>query len=269
MNKPITRRSVLAGTGYLGATGLLNTLPAWAQAPSAPASLPPVCLTNYYMAGDGAKFDRMEYRDKHVALLRSLFGDALDRIELRSPPKAKRNDPGPSAQAGAPPQPILAIESVWIKALDAYAVAARNAGEKIAASMKGISSGKVAVQYEQLIAAKGESRESVAQGSNCFVTLYPSKGDGTWNEKYYTETYLPMMMEAYGPDAIRRVEVCKGISVPGGGKPVFLSAVNVYIKDQQAYMMKGMQAGKTLMAEGMKISTIFPVMGQYEVYAVG
>jgi hypothetical protein len=270
VNKPITRRNVLAGTGYLGTAGLLHVLPAWAQAPAtAPASLPPVCITNYYMAGEGSKFNRLEYREKHLPLLRSLFGDALDRIELRTAPPRERKRLQGHTEAAVPESPILAIESVWIKNLEAYATAARGAGDKVGASMKEISSGKIAVQYEQLIAAKGEARESVTQGSSCFVSLYPSKDEGKWDAAYYTYTYLPMMMEAYGPDAIRRVEVCKGVSVPGGGKPVFLSAVNVYIKDQQAYFRKGMQAGPALMKEGMKISTIFPVMGSYEVYAVG
>jgi hypothetical protein len=86
---------------------------------------------------------------------------------------------------------------------------------------------------------------------------------------YYTDTYLPKMMEAYGPDAVRRVEVCKGLTVQGGGKPVFLGAANVYIKDQQVFMAKGMQAGPTLMSEGPKIATVIPVIGTYEVYAVG
>jgi uncharacterized protein (TIGR02118 family) len=109
----------------------------------------------------------------------------------------------------------------------------------------------------------------VLQGSQCFSTLYPSKGDGTWDAKYYTETYLPMVKEAYGPDALRRVEVCKGISVQGGGKPVFLSAVNMYIKDQQAFTTAGMNAGARLMKEGPKFTTIMPVVGMYEVLAVG
>jgi hypothetical protein len=269
VNKPITRRGVLAGTGCLGAAGLMRVLPAWAQAPAAPPADLQVCLTNYYMAGDGAKFDRMQYRDKHVGLLRDLFGGSLERIELRTPPKTNRGDTRSADKHGVAQAPILAIESVWIKSLDAYAAAARQAGEKVAASMKGISSGKIAVQFEQLIASKGEPRESVAQGSNCFVSLYPSKDLGTWDAGYYTDTYLPKMLEAYGTDAIRRVEVCKGITVQGGGKPVFLSAVNVYIKDQQAFMTKGMQAGVALMKETDKYTTIVPVVGTYEVYAVG
>ena len=74
MTSSISRRALLAGSGCLGAAGLLRTLPVWAQgAAAAPASIPPVCLSMYYMSGNDAKFDRMQYREKHVALLREIY----------------------------------------------------------------------------------------------------------------------------------------------------------------------------------------------------
>jgi hypothetical protein len=270
MNRFISRRTMLAGSGCLGATGLLRMVPAWAQAASAaPSGLPPVCLSMYYMAGDDAKFDRMQFRDKAVPHLRSIYGDSLERIELRTAPRVKRNDPGPSAQHGEAQSPILAIASFWVRSLDSYAAATLKAGDRVAEGMRGITNAKVAVQWEQLIAAQGEARESIVQGTSCSSMLYPSKGDGTWDAKYYTETYLPKMMAAYGPDVVRRVEVCKGVQMQGGGKPMFVSAVNIYVKDQRTYMMKGMQAGMALMAEGPKYTTIMPIIGTFDVFAVG
>lgn len=270
MSRSISRRALLAGSGVVGAAGLLPNIPGWAQAVApAPAGLPPVCLSMYYLSGDGGKFDRLQFREKQVGLLRELYGDALERIELRTAPKVKRNDAGPSTQYAESAPPILAIVSLWPRSLEAYAAATLKAGDRIPQGMKGVTNAKVAVQWEQLVGAVGEPRESVVQGSSCFVTLYPSKGDGTWDAKYYTETYLPMVKEAYGPDALRRVEVCKGVSMQGGGKPMFVSAVNMYIKDQPAFMAAGMKAGMNLMKEAPKFTTIMPIIGAYDVFAVG
>jgi len=269
MTNSISRRVLLAQSGALGVASLIPAIPAWAQAPAAaPAGLPPVCLSMYYLAADGGKFDRMEFRDKQAPLLRSLYGDALERIELRTAPKRNRTDPKPQAQYGDTAPPVLAIVNLWVKSLDAYAAATLKAGDKIANGMKGVSSAKVAVQWEQLIGSKGDPRESVVAGTQCFSSLYPSTGDGTWDAKYVTETYLPMVMEAYGPDALRRVEVCKGISLQGGGKPLFLAALNMYIKDQPTFQSKAMTAGMTLMKEAPKYTTITPLMNNYDVFAV-
>ncbi len=270
MNNPITRRSVLAGTGCLGAAGLLRVLPVWAQAPAVvPAGLPPVCLTMYYMSGNEAKFDRMQYRDRHVALLRNLYGDSLDRIELRTvPPRGHKPTMG-HYQAGVAEPPVLAMESLWIRNLEAFAAATRNAGNKIAEDLAKITSARVTLQYEQLDLAQGEPRESIAQGTKCFSSLYPTKDAGTWDAEYYSKTVVPMLNEIYGPDVLRRVEVCKGVSAPGGGKPAITSAVHLYLKSEQAYMDAGMKGGMRLMGEGPKYTNIMPVAGMFDLYAVG
>jgi hypothetical protein len=258
---------MLAGTACVGAVALTRTMPAWTQA--AAAGHPPVCLTMYYMLGDGASFDRLQFRQKQMPLLRSLYGDSLDRIELRTAPRGPRVDPRASVKIETPQLPILAMVSLWVRSLESYAAATQRVGDQIAQGMKGITDAKVAVQWEQLIAEDGEARASVVQGTQCNTTLYPSRADGTWDAKHYTETYLPMVKEAYGPDVLRRIEVCKGISVLGGGTPVFVSAVHMYLKDPQYFMSKGMQAGQRLMPEVEKFTNIVPVTGTYDVYAVG
>jgi hypothetical protein len=86
----------------------------------------------YYLSGGGAKFDGMKYRDSHVELLRMLYGDSLERIELRTPPRVKRGDAGPSVVRGAPEPPILAVVSLWVRSLEAYAAATLKAGDKVA-----------------------------------------------------------------------------------------------------------------------------------------
>jgi hypothetical protein len=270
MTSSISRRALLAGSGSLGVAGLMRAIPAWAQAAAAaPASIPPVCLSMYYMSGNEAKFDRMEYREKHVPLLREIYGDSLDRIELRTAPPRERKRLQGHTQAPVPEPPVLAVESLWIRKLDAYAAATRDAGNRIAEDMGKITKARVTLEYEELAASQGEPRESIAQGTKCFSSLYPAKDQGTWDSDYYVKNVLPLLNELYGPDVIRRVEVCKGVSVPGGGKPVIVSAVHLYLKDEQAYFAKGMEAGKRLMGEGPKYTNIMPVAGMYDVYAIG
>jgi hypothetical protein len=267
MTRFISRRAMLAGSGCLGAVGLLPATPVWAQA-ATPASIPPVCLSMYYMAGNEAKFDRMEYREKHVPLLRQIYGDSLDRIELRTaPPRARKRLEG-SVQTAVPEPPVLAVESLWIKNLEAYAAATRNAGNKIAEDMGKITKARVTLQYEQLAVAQGEPREAIVQGSKCYSSLYPAKDAGTWDTDYYAKSVLPLIKEVYGPDVLR-VEVCKGVAVPGGGKPVIASAVHLYVKDEQSFNTTSFKGGMRLMGEAPKYTNIMPVSAMFDVFAIG
>jgi hypothetical protein len=270
MTSSISRRALLAGSGSLGVAGLLRAVPAWAQAAAAaPTSIPGVCLTMYYMSGNDAKFDRMEYREKHVPLLREVYGQSLDRIELRTAPPKERKRLQGHTEAPTPEPPVLAIESLWIRDLEAYAAATRDAGGKIAEDMGRITKARVTLQYEQLTASQGDPRESVAQGTKCFSSLYPAKDQGTWDADYYVKNVLPLMNSVYGADVLRRVEVSKGVSVPGGGKPVIAAVVHLYLKSEQAFMAAGMKAGGRLMMEAKNYTNIMPVAGMYDVYAVG
>ncbi len=172
MTSFISRRALLAGSGCLGAAGLLSSIPVWAQdAAAAPASIPPVCLSMYNMSGNDAKFDSMQYRDKHVALLREIYKDSLDRIELRTAPPRERKRLQGHTEAPVPEPPVLAVETLWIRNLDAYAAATRDAGNKIAEDMAKITKARVTLQYEQLAASQGEPRESVRQGVQCYSNL--------------------------------------------------------------------------------------------------
>ncbi|MEO8306796.1 MAG: hypothetical protein ABI616_01985 [Pseudomonadota bacterium] len=270
MKSHISRRAMLAGSGCLGAFGLLPATAAWSQA-AAPASagMAPVCLSMYYMAGDDAKFDRMQYREKHAPLLREIYGDSLDRIELRTAPPRERKRLQGHTEAPMPEPPVLAVESLWIKNLESYAAATRNAGNKIAEDMSKITKARITLQYEQLAAEQGEPRAGIVQGSKCFSSLYPAKDGSTWDTDYYTRTMLPLISEVYGPDALSRVEVCKGVSVPGGGKPVITSAVHMYVKNEQAFGQAGMKGGMRLFGEAAKYTNIMPVSAMYDVYVVG
>lgn len=264
----ISRRAMLAATGALGTAGLLRSVPGLAQAAAAAGGLPPLCLATYYFSGDGAKFDGRKYREEHIPLIRSLYGDSVERIELRMAPKVKRNDAGPSAAQAEAQPPILAITNVWVRSLESFAAAALKSGTKVADDLKGVTRARAAVQWEQLIAADGEPREAVTQGAKCNAVVYWAKDGGRWDEKYYTETYLPMMKEVYGADTLRRVEVCKAISTQGN-KPVFTSAVNMYIKDQKAFMEAGRKGGMKLMQEAPKFTDLVPLINNLEVWAVG
>jgi hypothetical protein len=267
MTSSISRRALLAGSGSLGVAGLLRAIPAWAQA-AAPASIPPVCLTMYYMAGNDAKFDRMQYRESHVPLLRQIYGDSLDRIELRTAPPRERKRLQGHTEAAVPEPPVLAVESLWIKNLEGYAAATRGVGNKIAEDMGKITKARVTLQYEQLAASQGEPREAITQGSKCSSSLYPSKEGGTWDTDYYAKSILPLIKEVYGPDVLR-VEVCKGVSVPGGGKPVITSAVHLYIKDEQAFNAASFKGGMRLIGEAPKYTNIMPVTAMFDVFAIG
>jgi len=58
------------------------TLPRAAVSADAAGSASAVCLSMLFPGGKG-KFDSDRYRDQHLPLIRGIYGDSVERIELR------------------------------------------------------------------------------------------------------------------------------------------------------------------------------------------
>lgn len=66
-----------------------------------------------------------------------------------------------------------------------------------------------------------------------FSVLYPAKAGARFNEAYYHAKHIPLVKEAFG-DALKGVQVIKGVSAPDGGPAPFVLMVNLTFDSPEA-----------------------------------
>jgi len=266
----ISRRVVLRGFGQSVALGTLAvSLPrhlAAAQAaqgakPGAAPAKKTICLSMFYPAGEGLKFDGDKFRDQHVPVLKNAYGAGLERVELRV------SEPAPE---GAAAQPLLAAVSMWISDVSKFIAGANSHAKEVSASMATITNSAPMVQYDQVIATYGAERSTVAVGTTCISQLFQAKEGATWNAQGVADEFMKNIYEAYGSTALRRIEVCEGAQGGGGGAPLWLGGVHMYVADGAAFDAAAKtDAVKQLAADGAKYWSTPPIPALMKVQAVG
>jgi hypothetical protein len=236
-----------------------------------------ICLTMLYPNGRKAKFDAHYYHTKHLPMLKAIYGDSVERIELRTPKRSKgpgtlgtSNSPAAALRAMGPPPRVIAAASIWIRDLKSFgektatsnAEITRDLGEVVTASLP-------IVQYDKVILLLGDARNDMTEETQVFSTYYPASPQARFDVKYYAEKVVPLMVSLYGAQSVRRIEVTMGSNGQGGAEPAVVAASHFYIRDRAAWDAAGTKAYPQLMAERPKYSTIVPIIGDHEVSAAG
>lgn len=271
MTSSIARRTVLAGLGQVATLGTLAAaLPRAARSAQAD---PKVCLSMLYPSGEGLAFDADAYRDRHVALLKNTYGPAIERVELRvalpppPPPPVAEGEPAPPPP---PAPPLLAATSMWLGDLSEFIKRAQASASKLSADMATITRSAPMVQFDVLEGQAGEAASTIIGGGTVISDYFFAKEGATWDAAWFGQTYLPKLIEAYGPDAIQRAEVFRGELAQGGGKPLVAGAIHWYLKDVAAYdAAVGSEAARALGIEAAQHSTINPVTILTSVHTTG
>lgn len=260
-----SRRHLLCGAGGAAAWGVLGAaLPRGVIGAEASASESALCLSMLYPGGKG-KFDADRYRDKHLPLIRGIYGDSVERIELRvAPPPAKRVQ----SRFPAAPSGFIAATNIWIRRLDEFGRHTAESAANIQADLRKVTEITPYVQYDQTLTHTGDSRADVAVGAEVASTYYPNKDGGRWDGKYFVETYLPKLTEAYGAGALQRIEVAQGRVGQNGVKAAVIGSSHLYIRDRAAFDAAGRRA-MSLFQETMNFTDIMGVFTFMTVHAAG
>lgn len=278
MTARISRRSMLLGASRMAAFGTLASLLAQrtgAQVDEESAIL----LSMLYPNPPGAKFDTTYYRDQHIPLLRSLYGDSIERIELctpRKPPAAVKGfaaskghvPSAPTPAMGLRPSVVLAAARIWIRDVKGFAARGSEVQARVDADLRQVTEVTPTVQYDQVVDTRGDARGATKAGDQVYSTWFPTQEGKTFDASYYAEKVIPLMVKLYGTKAIRRVEFSLG-AVQGGAQPAQKAEAHYYIRDRAAWDAAGMQAGMQLMAEGPKYTTVVPFVADMVVAAAG
>lgn len=274
MSSLVARRTVLVGAGHAAAFGSLAALLPQAIRAGEAAAPQRVCLTMLYPSGEGLAFDADAFKSRHLPLLKSSYGTAIERVELRMPPPPPPPPQLAEGEAAPPPPPtppLLAAVSIWLGPnLGDFIAKAGAASKTIATDMATITKSAPMVQFDVVEGQGGDARATVAEGGVVVSQYFFAKEGGTWDGKYFGQTYAPKVLSSYGPEAIQRVEVVRGELAQGGGKPLVAGSINVYLKDAAAYdMAVGTEGVRALGAEAQQNTTLTPVAIVMTVRAAG
>lgn len=274
MSSLVARRTVLLGAGHAAALGsLVAMLPGAARAGEA-AAAQRVCLTMLYPSGDGLAFDAEAFKSRHLPLLKSSYGTAVERVELRIPPPPPPPPELAEGQTAPPPPPtppLLAAVSIWLGPnLGDFIAKAGAAAKAIATDMATITRSAPMVQFDVVEGQGGDARAAVVEGGVVVSQFFFAKEGGTWDGKYFGQTFAPKVLSSYGPEAIQRVEVVRGELAQGGGKPLVAGSINIYLKNIDAYdAAVGTEAVRALGAEAQQNTTLTPTVIVMTVHASG
>lgn len=259
-----SRRAALRGAGSAAAFAMLGALPRICAAAEASDSDSALSLSMLYPGGKG-KFDADRFRDKHLPLIRGIYGESVERVELRlAPPPAKRTQ----SRFPAPPAAFIAEVNVWIRRLDEFGRHTAASAADVQADLRKVTEIVPYVQYDQTLKHTGDSRADVPIGAEVASTFYPNKDGGRWDGRYFVETYLPKLIEAYGPEALQRIEVAQGRVGQNGVKAAVIGSSHLYIRDRAAFDAAGRRA-MSLFPETPKFTDIMGVFTFMKVHAAG
>jgi hypothetical protein len=298
----ISRRTVLTGVGQAAAFGsLAATLPrqVWAQAQGDAA----LCMSMYYPNAPGATFDEAAFGTRHLPLLREVYGDSVERIELRTlaplgpmgpmggpggpPPPAPSSrrmsaTPGSARSNAPPPGPppaagpagpggprMLAAVSIWINDIKGFAARLAASNQRIADDLKTITSAQPAVQYDRVIALLGDARSAIAPGTQVSGHYYAAGEGMKFDQAYYTDTVIPLMVKLYGEKTFARIECTTGLRGNGGGQPALVASAHFYVRDMAAWGQAAMTVRPQLSEQRAKFTNITPMTTLMRVAAAG
>jgi hypothetical protein len=271
----ISRRALLGGAGQAAALGALAAaLPRQLLAADEADTESDILLTIVYPNAPKAKFDARRYREKHIPLLKSLYGASIERVELRTPRKLPASTFGasPSGTSHVPSQPVdftpppavLAAATVWIRDLKLFGEKTATAQGQLAEDLKETTDASAIVQYDRVAALLGEGHTDIGLDGQVFSVYFPSVEGGKFDAKYYGEKIIPLVVKLYGSRAIRRIQYNLGMKA-GGNAPALTASAHFYIRDRAAWDAASMQAFPQLAAEGPNYTTISPFVADMEV----
>lgn len=259
-----SRREVIKGAGAAVTLGALASafgamLPRHARAQASAANAN--CMTIVYPAGEGLKFDADYYRDKHIPLVKSVYGKNIERIELRTvtpPPE------------GRPPVPFAALVNIWFAQPADLSGVTEQDRQKLSEDIARFTNAQPVMQFDSVLAETGAARSEMKVGDGVFAILYPSGEGVRFNIERYASGHMPLIMRLYGTKAIKRFEVRKGESglVPETG-PTYLGNMSLYINDAEAFAEAGRKHRKEMADDLPHFSNITPTVFNTIIHAIG
>lgn len=227
-----------------------------------------VTMTMQFLSDAKAKFDAGKYAARHLPLLRSVYGEAVERIELRTP----------ATSANGVPPSMLAAATMWIRDVPDFSQKLAANAERINKDLDSIARANRLVQVDRVAFEAGEARADLATDSIVLSMFYPAAapsfgrgnaGQGPrFDADHFLQVYMPHVCSLWGDEVLRRVEATVGLD-QGGQKAAHLGAYHLMVRDRAAYDAKARSVLGELQKDSEKFTNVFPMLTDLRVTAIG
>lgn len=303
----VSRRSVLSGIGATGALAGLVSMARAAETAAAGGSDASVCMSMLFLAGQKARFDSKKYISRHLPLLRRILGDSVERIELRTVAAGGQGFPaqvlasvvmwvtnpavfGQKLQAG---YAEISADLASISKGDVMSQTERMlSGQGDARASIAVNTPVVSTYYRTMPPMPGmpgmgggmPGGMPGGRGGRGGAPSAPTATDATqtpgaapaptgprFDVEYFNGTYVPKLYGLLGAEALRRMEVTStGKDAAAAGTTITLiAASHAYVRDRGAYDTASRKAMGELMRENGNFTTLFPLLVDARVAAIG
>ena len=250
----VSRRGVLGGAGALAASAALPRL--FADAAGG-VNVGMRAYTAIFPGGAGIHFDHVYYRDRHLTAMQRMYGDALTRVEMRSPLVAE----------GEAPSPYAAIVNFWIPDPEVFAKASAAHGETLVQDKAHFTNSEQKVQSEVVFGEAGKPANAVRIGDRCLTVLYPHDPADRFDHEYYRDHHMTSLIELFGHQAINRIEMRKSLSsADGRNPPLYACTVNIYVADEQAFAAAAGRNHQRIVDDIPRFTAVAPISVMTEVF---
>jgi hypothetical protein len=260
MKMKMSRRSLLASTGSVAAGSMLGQMLPVARAGEVAQSQNQaggICLSMIFENGKDVKFDAKKYVKNHLPLVRDVYGDSVERIELSTLDIEKDDVRSLAAIAGGR-FTVRASTTFWIRDVPAFGQKLATNAARINADLDSITKGgNRLLQFNRVVLALGDARSEIKADSEVLSTYYlplkDASGDPVFDQRHFVETYLPALYSQMGPEAISRIEATMGLE-QGGQKPAQVAAFHAYIRNRTILQARARNAPGELQKDADKIA---------------
>jgi hypothetical protein len=254
MQPRVSRRAVLRGAGSTVIGSAVGQLLSVARAEEAVQARQDqsggICLSMIFDDGTKVKFDTEKYVNNHLPLLRDVYGDSVERIEVHAAPERD-----PKALITSVPMfagiPVpRAATTLWIRDLTGFGQKLASNAERINKDLEAVSYGNRLVQPNRVALELGEPRSEIMTDTPVVSNYYrqfvaykrnredvpvpPAGSVPPFDVRSFVESYLPRIFSLYGSGAVRRLEATVGMD-QGGRKAVQMAAYHFFIRDRSAF----------------------------------
>jgi uncharacterized protein (TIGR02118 family) len=214
--------------------------------------------TALFPSGAGIHFDYDYYRDRHLAVMQRLYGDALTRVEMRRPMVAE----------GEPPSPFAAIVNFWITDPEVFAKASAANGQTMVQDRAYFTNGEQKVQSEVVFGETGKPASAIRAGDRCLTVLYPQGTAGRFDHDYYRDHHMTSLIKLFGHESIARMEIRRGLSSPDGrNPPLYSCTASIYVADAEAFAAAASRNHQRVVDDIPRFTAASPVSFMTEVVA--
>jgi hypothetical protein len=290
----MSRRSVLAGAGYAVAGTTAGQLLAVAQAQEVAQVRQGqggagICLSMLFENAAKAKFETEKYVKNHLPLLREVYGDSVERIEVRTS----------NGSSMGVPSALLASTTLWISDVQGFSQKLGANAERINKDLDAVAKGNRLVQPDRIVFTTGDGRSDIPASSQIFSLYYRAfsgpmrggrggRGPGpgpapgaqpapgadpaptapSFDAAYFADVFLPKLYSLHGSSSARRLEGTTGMD-QGAQKATQIAAYHIYIRDRSAYDQKSMSAFTEMQKDAEKFTQgLIPVFADMRLTAI-